>query len=699
MKRDARLLLALLAPALFLAVWAAVALFLLHTAADPTGQAALGAALSAQGAVLAVWWLAAAAVAALALHRLHGIFVAGPARLADATRVLTGDPHAPDIAPPANAALGGLAEAINGLAERRRALRRDMDERVAAASAAVAYQRDQLAALMAELDQGVIVCNLEGRILLYNQQSSRLFSRDGGAVGLGRSIETLLEPALIAHAREALETPGAAGAPARFVTGRPDGRLLRVGMAGVRPAGDEAQALTGFVLLVEDITEDHQAHASRDARLLELTEASRTSLAAIRAALELMDYPDLAEDERARFQAIVHDEVAAMSGRLDGLATDASEDLKGRWPLQDMLGADLLSAVSRRIAGTSGATVEVEAEAELWLRVDSFAIISALAFLAARYAGGSRAPRLRLRRVGARAHLDLVLRGEAADPAAGWQAEPMEIAGKRLPLTVRDVAERHGGEVWFGRQRDGDDRFVRFLLPLAAGAPDTPLDPSDSRPVYYDFDLFGAGAESRALDDRPLAAISYTVFDTETTGLDPAGGDEIIQFGAVRIVNGRLLEGEIFDQLVDPGRDIPEASIPIHGISPDMVRGKPRIGEVLPAFGAFAADTVLVGHNVAFDMRFLQIKEAETGIRFEQPVLDTLLLASIVHPHEDAHGLEATAARFGIDLAGRHTAAGDALTTAAIFLKLLPMLAQKGILTLGQAREASAGSLYARLKY
>ena len=189
------------------------------------------------------------------------------------------------------------------------------------------------------------------------------------------------------------------------------------------------------------------------------------------------------------------------------------------------------------------------------------------------------------------------------------------------------------------------------------------------------------------------------MFDTETTGLKPSEGDEILQIGATRIVAGKLRRQECFEQLVDPQRDIPEAGIPIHGIEPQMVQGQPTIDTVLPAFHAFAQDTVLVAHNAAFDMRFLQLKEARTGLRFEQPVLDTLLLSAVAQPNQASHGLEAIAERLGVTVMGRHTALGDAMVTAEVFLKLIPLLQAQGIHTLGQAREAAQKTMYARLQY
>jgi DNA polymerase-3 subunit epsilon len=293
--------------------------------------------------------------------------------------------------------------------------------------------------------------------------------------------------------------------------------------------------------------------------------------------------------------------------------------------------------------------------------------LQALAYLAGRLADEHDvdAVRLRLQAAGMRARLDLVWAGGAmsTETVMNWQMDPMRSGEDATPLTLRDVVERHGGEFWFERERTRHEAFFRFLLPRSdsEGRPEAaPAAGGDGRPEFYDFDLFQTSAQARAFDERDLAELSYTVFDTETTGLNPSEGDEILQIGALRIVNGRLLRHESFEQLVDPRRSLDPASAAIHCIRPEALAGQPTILEVLPVFHAFARDTVLVAHNAAFDMRFLQLKEAASGIRFDQPVLDTLLLSAWLQPNQESHRLEAIAERMGVAVTGRHTALGDA---------------------------------------
>ena len=720
--RNQRLLIRpLVLVALALAVLLAVAVGLVYFTLDAPGRAQFARLLAPRAALLVLAWALGVVAAMAALQRWWVPRVSALPELAEQTRALVNASAPLQLKARAQVDQQPLADAVNALAAQRDALRADVAAEVARASASVRLERNRLAALMSELTQSVVVCNRDGRILLYNQRARMQFRAlsdapqlAGGAelIGIGRSIYAVFDKRLVAHALESISHRRARGAQqpsAQFVTTTRGGQLLRVQVAPVHDAGeDEAEAdrLGGFVLMLDNITRSFEEESARGQLLHGLTEGSRASLASLQAAVEMLGYDDLEPAMRERFLGVLRDEVRTLAGRVDEVARQSADSLRTRWPLEEMRGAEFVELAARQVGAHCGVPAMVGAvDAGLWLRLDSFSMLQALTYLGQRLVDefAVRALTLRLAAQGTRAQLDLVWTGHAmsTETVMSWEMDAMRIGAETHPLSVRDVVERHDAEMWFERDRAAHQAFFRFLLPLASSGDEAAegLAEVESRPEFFDFDLFAVSESDAALDERPLSELVYTVFDTETTGLNPSGGDEIIQIGAARVVNGRLLRQESFEQLVDPGRDIPAAGIPIHGITPDMVVGQPRIDEVLPAFHQFAQDTVLVAHNAAFDMKFLQLLEPRTGLRFQQPVLDTLLLSAVVHPNQESHRLEAIAERFGITVLGRHTALGDAVVTAEVLLKLIPLLKDMGIVTLAQARAAAQQTYYARLKY
>jgi DNA polymerase III subunit epsilon len=710
--------------------WLIATMALVGATLEADARQSVWALLGERLMLIALTWGGGMAAIAWGLKRWFDHWVTPSVQLAEEAQVLLRTDVVRELRPKGNVETQALAVLFNQLVGQREALRHQMEDKVKEAAHGIEQEKSRLAALMSELTQSVVVCNLDGQVLLYNNRARMQFRAlsqapgvAGGAelIGLGRSIYGVFDRKHVAHALENIQQRmlrGAGQPSAQFVTTTPGGQLLRVQMAPVRapqtgPADleQEVAELSGFVLMLDNITRDYEAESAKDQVLHTLTEGSRSALANMQAALDMLDYPDIEPAMRERFLGVVREETLSLSQRIGALESGSAASVKSRWPLEDMLGADLVGAALRRIERvTELPASSVDMDASLWLKVESFSLIQALVYLAGRLSDefDIRFVQLRLGMApssAGKAQLDLVWSGQAmsTETVMSWEMDPMKVGNEATRLTVRDVVERHGGAFWFERERVRHQAFFRFLLPLANPSEQTEraaaFDPGQSRPEYYDFDLFKTTELSRTLDERKLSELSYTVFDTETTGLNPSQGDEIIQIGAARIVNNKLLRQECFEQLVDPQRAIPAATIPIHGIQPEMVTGKPTIDQVLPAFHAFAQDTVLVAHNAAFDMRFLQLKEAQAGVVFDHPVLDTLLLSALVHPNQDSHRLEALAERFNVTIVGRHTAMGDAMVTAEVFVKLIPLLAEKGIHTLGEAREAAQKTYYARLKY
>ncbi|CAM8659480.1 DNA polymerase III epsilon subunit, exonuclease domain [Comamonadaceae bacterium] len=648
-------------------------------------------------------------------------WVLEPLKIAEASQALliAGQSHLTlDVSTTAGAR---LVKILQQLAEQRDAIQLGVDEHIAAAGLRLEQERGRLAALMTELSQSVVVCNRDGRVILYNRKAREQFMAFSGVpgatqgselLGIGRSIFAFFDEQLIRHAVDRLEQGAqAAGEPTstQFVTVIQCGQLVRVQVAPVwlrpNPVLDDVSLpaeLIGYVLMLENITQTFEYDTRRDRQVLSWLQSARGSIGHLRR----LTVAETSAENSIAIQAGIE----SLHRLLGEAHSDLAVRTPNRWPLEVVSASDWIRLAAHRLRKTEYLRVTAELPSEpLWVQVDSYGLLQLVVSLAQRLHADYqvRFLRLRVQASGERAFLDLVWPGLplSTETVMTWEMDAMRVDGLDLPLSVRDVLNRHGGQLWFQRDRPREEGFFRIDLPLAPQSTwqqhssRRASEVASSRPEFYDFDLFQVSTNTKVLDDQPLTQLAYTVFDTETTGLNPREGDEIIQIGATRIVNMRVLGEECFDQLVDPQRSIPASSTLIHGITQGMVINQPTLIQVLPAFHFFAHDSVLVGHNVAFDLRFIEIKSGGLGIQFDHPVLDTLLLASVLYPNHESNRLEALAERFGLTNRQRHSALGDAMVTAELFVLFIPLLAAMGIHTLRQAREASQATYLARLKY
>ncbi|MBL8906284.1 MAG: CBS domain-containing protein [Rhizobiales bacterium] len=191
-----------------------------------------------------------------------------------------------------------------------------------------------------------------------------------------------------------------------------------------------------------------------------------------------------------------------------------------------------------------------------------------------------------------------------------------------------------------------------------------------------------------SLPATPLLSLDAAVLDTETTSLDTKRA-RVVQLGAVLIRNGKIDRVEGFQSLVNPGEAIPPASTAIHGITDEMVKDAPRFAAAMPDLAAYLGQRLVIGFAVDFDVAVLKREHALANRPWRDfRYLDLRDLSMLLAPPLPEFSLDTVAAWLGASGGRRHSALGDAQLTADAFLRLVPLLRERGIRTLGEAERA-----------
>lgn len=191
----------------------------------------------------------------------------------------------------------------------------------------------------------------------------------------------------------------------------------------------------------------------------------------------------------------------------------------------------------------------------------------------------------------------------------------------------------------------------------------------------------------------PLESLKFIVFDTETTGFLVSSGDRLIEIGAVTIEGFNVCEDKVFQTYVNPKRQISREITELTSITDEKVKNAPTALQAIERFFDFveSEETVcLIGHYISFDALVLktELKREKFNLKHLYTI-DTLDLIGFIAPSYDMRDLERYAKIFGTRIYERHTALGDALTTAYLFVELLWQFKQRGYTTWGELMDAT----------
>ncbi len=448
-----------------------------------------------------------------------------------------------------------LVRAINDLADRYEDSRQ---EKVRQGKAEDEEEKKILAAFVSELPEGVLICDAEGQILLYNKRAQVFLKetsenrkpvpdtsprhlvpdkkRRGQVSGkpcrgkaseirLGCSVFEVMERSLIEYALDEINERlkrNAVNAISRFVVKVKADRVLQTQMI---PILNRLGQFTGFILVFNDITRQREADNRIDSLLQSLTKSARSPLASIRSAIEaIIEYPDMEAAYLQGFREIIHKESKTLGTILNHVADAYSSLVKARHSLVPILAPELTERIRRRARDRLGILIHPDPPPEdIRVKADAYSLLMAILFVLNQLKNetGRWEFACRIRGDGKFATLDLLWDGKPMDPDSlrRWEEGVLTIEDTHSHFILKEVLDHHEADIWSHAGGDGEKPYIRFLLPASDASEDENLRPvtvlPESASIFYDLDLFHQPGQNPELDNRLLTELTYTVLIRE----------------------------------------------------------------------------------------------------------------------------------------------------------------------------------------
>lgn len=552
----------------------------------------------------------------------------------------------------------------------------ELNSNLASATSVSTRDRTRFTTMIGELAQGVLVCDVSGNLLLFNARARDLLGEESSGVSLGGSIFQLFDQELIKHGLSILRhrlNGGDLHARAVLNASSHEGTLVRVLMApvveGVEHAKSPAEAITGFILTLDDVTLQHAISTRRDLLLQSLIRETRNLLTRIRTGLDSLARTVESHQHSGLVKALGRD-VRRHCDHLERLSFQQSDLLEQTWPLEPILASDLLSAINQRLAREHSTELPMSAvlPAETWVRADAFALVQGMSATVQMLA---RDWDSHVTSLSARADEGLLIISlhwaDANLRQEDFRALAMTSArrgNEASGTSMLELLQRHSGRAWIEDSRTGQN--LRVALPLC----EPPVLGTSSDPGQYDF---GDRIETGSIEtpEPPLAKQMCTAIGLLAQPI--ANGEKTdaqMSLAAVRLVDGRIqstARTEFRAQWLSSPED--EAS------SPDSL-----------ALARFSEGTIVALHDA--ERTLSKLGHDQRTVLEAAKIIDTASMARLALPTADGFSLYLVAEKLGIDPA-LDSAESIARTTGKVYLRLAKILDKRGVDSYAQLEHAT----------